>query len=205
MNVAGNLFIIIAPSGAGKTTLVNALLKKISNLVLSISHTTRPRRSREKPDTNYFFVDEDTFKSMIEEDAFLEHAKVFSHYYGTSRKWVEQELAQGVDVILEIDWQGAVQIKKLYPDCVSIFILPPSINALQERLHRRKQDTKEVIDNRLREAKIEMSHCHEFDYLVVNQRFNTALIQLRAIITAERIRTARQCKKQKELIARLLD
>lgn len=204
MSATGNLFVIVAPSGAGKTTLVNALLKKTPSLVLSISHTTRPKRSREEADVNYFFVDQAQFEKMVEGNEFLEHANVFGKLYGTSRKWVEQELARGMDVILEIDWQGASQIKQQFPHCVSVFILPPSIITLQERLNRRKQDEPEVIERRLSEARLEISHCNECDYIIVNQHFQAALIQLRAIITAERLRTKRQQIEQKELLQDLL-
>jgi len=205
MVTKGNLFVIVAPAGAGKTTLVNKLLEKTKNLVLSISHTTRPMRSREKQNVNYFFIDENEFEIMIENNDFLEYAKVFGNFYGTSKKWVEQELAQGMDVILEIDWQGAKQIKAQFPGCVAIFILPPSIDTLRERLHRRKQDDENVINRRISEAKIEISHHDECDYIIVNSHFQTALIQLRAIITAERQRVTRQINEQHDLLDSLLE
>lgn len=204
MSVTGNLFIIAAPSGAGKTTLVNALLEKTSDLVVSISHTTRPMRPKEADGKNYFFVNEGEFEQMISRGEFLEHARVFGNYYGTSRKWVERELAQGLDVILEIDWQGAEQVKLHFPQAISVFILPPSIHALRERLNRRQQDDPEVIERRINEAKEEISHCTDFDYLVVNQRFQNALTQLRAIFTAARARNRRFILQHQDLLGQLL-
>lgn len=204
MSALGTLFVITAPSGAGKTTLVNALLKKVPNLVVSTSYTTREKRSRETVGHNYHFVDRDEFERMIEEGEFLEYANVFGNYYGTSRKWVEQELAQGVDVILELDWQGAQQIKEQFPRCVLIFIVPPTIDALRQRLNKRNQDHPEVIERRLGEARIEISHYAEFDYLVINKHFQMALIHLRSILTSERLRVKNQKANERNLLEALL-
>lgn len=205
MRAVGTLFIISAPSGAGKTTLVSALLEKTPDLEVSVSHTTRPRRSKEANGENYFFVDEATFEQMMEENAFLESARVFGNYYGTSREWVEQKLASGTDVILEIDWQGAELVRKSFPKSVSIFIIPPSIATLKERLNRRNQDQPEVIARRVAEAKLEISHYQTFEYLVVNRHFPTALSNLSSIIQAERLRINRQQVEQAALLRGLLD
>lgn len=201
----GTLFIIAAPSGAGKTTLVRAITRRVPNIRVSVSHTTRPQRSREEDGVNYHFVDETAFEQMIEKKAFLEHAEVFSHYYGTSRDWVEEQLAAGTDVILEIDWQGAQQVRTSTENTVSIFILPPSLEALRERLTRRNQDEPEVIARRLAEAKVEMSHCHEFDYVVVNQYFQHALRDLATIIRAVRLSYRVQARHHHRLLEGLLD
>lgn len=205
MRAVGTLFIISAPSGAGKTTLVSALLEKTPDLEVSVSHTTRPRRSKEANGENYFFVDEATFEQMMEDNAFLESARVFGNYYGTSREWVEQKLASGTDVILEIDWQGAELVRKSFPKSVSIFIIPPSIATLKERLNRRNQDQPEVIARRVAEAKLEISHYQTFEYLVVNRHFPTALSNLSSIIQAERLRINRQQVEQAALLRGLLD
>jgi guanylate kinase len=183
----GTLFIIAAPSGAGKTTLVRALTRRIPNIRVSVSHTTRPQRSREEDGVNYHFVDENTFKDMVDDECFLEHAEVFGYHYGTSADWVQEQLKAGTDVILEIDWQGAQQVRACTKNSVSIFILPPSLEALRERLMKRNQDDPEVIARRLAEAKTEMSHCHEFDYVVINQYFQHALRDLTTIIRASRL------------------
>lgn len=183
----GTLFIIAAPSGAGKTTLVRALTRKIPNIRVSVSHTTRPQRSREEDGINYHFIDEAEFQRMVDNHAFLEHAEVFGYHYGTSADWVEEQLKAGTDVILEIDWQGAQQIRSRTKNTVSIFILPPSLEALRERLTRRNQDDSEVIARRLAEAKVEMSHCPEFDYVVINQYFQHALRDLSTVIRASRL------------------
>jgi guanylate kinase len=183
----GTLFIIAAPSGAGKTTLVRAITRRIPNIRVSVSHTTRPQRSREEDGVNYHFIDEPAFSRMAENHAFLEHAEVFGYHYGTSDGWVEEQLAAGTDVILEIDWQGAQQVRSRTKNAVSIFILPPSLEALRERLTRRNQDEPDVIARRLAEAKVEMSHCHEFDYVVINQYFQHAVRDLTTIIRAVRL------------------
>ena len=182
----GTLFIISAPSGAGKTSLVAEILAQVDNIQASISHTTRACRPGEQDGINYHFVTQQQFVSMIEDNAFLEHAEVFGNFYGTSQDWVEKTLSQGSDVILEIDWQGAEQIRSKFADSRSIFILPPSKQALQERLNGRGQDNAEVIEKRIAAATEEMSHYVEADYLVINDDFSTALSQLEAIIRAQR-------------------
>lgn len=178
----GRLFVIAAPSGAGKTSLVKALLASEPQLRLSISHTTRTRRPTEAQGREYHFVSAPQFAELIARGEFLEHARVFDNLYGTSRAFVEAQLAQGHDVVLEIDWQGAQQVRRALPECVSIFILPPSRQALAERLARRATDTPEVISRRLQDAAGDMSHYAEFDYLVVNDDFAKAASELKRII-----------------------
>jgi guanylate kinase len=180
---SGTLFIISAPSGAGKTTLVQALLDSSPNLYVSISHTTRAKRPYEKDAIDYHFVDENEFQDMVEQQQFLEHAQVFDNSYGTSRKIVEQQLSAGKDIILEIEWQGAQQIRKLVPNVVSIFILPPSYGTLETRLGDRG-DENEAIERRMRDAKNELSHYKEYDYLVVNDDIQVTLDQLTTILQA---------------------
>jgi guanylate kinase len=181
----GRLFVITAPSGAGKTSLVNALLQSEPNLRLSISHTTRPRRPTETDGREYHFVTQPQFEQLIAQRQFLEHARVFDNFYGTSRAFVEQQLREGHDVLLEIDWHGAQQVRVALPECVSIFILPPSRRALAERLAKRATDSPAVIARRLRDAAADMSHYREFDYVVVNDDFAHALADLRRIIAGE--------------------
>jgi len=178
----GRLFVIAAPSGAGKTSLVKALLASEPRLYLSVSHTTRTRRPTEEDGREYHFVAVPEFERLVSEGAFLEHARVFDNLYGTSREFVEQRLARGEDVMLEIDWQGAQQVRRAMPDCVSIFILPPSRRTLAERLARRATDTAEVIARRLADATGDMSHYREFDYVVVNDDFRRAVEELRRIV-----------------------
>lgn len=182
----GTLFIISAPSGAGKTSLVNEILGRMENIQASISHTTRDCRPGEQDGINYHFVDHDLFLNMIDENAFLEHAQVFGNYYGTSEQWVRATLAAGTDVILEIDWQGAEQVRRKFNESKSIFILPPSKKALRERLNGRGQDDADVIAKRIAAATEEMSHYVEADYLVINDDFEVASCELDAIITATR-------------------
>jgi guanylate kinase len=182
----GTLFIISAPSGAGKTSLVAEILAQINNIQASISHTTRDCRPGEQNGINYHFVDRQQFVTMIENNAFLEHAEVFGNFYGTSQEWVEATLNNGTDVILEIDWQGAEQVRSKFTDSQSIFILPPSKQALRERLNGRGQDHAEVIEQRISAATEEMSHYVEADYLVINDDFALALVQLKSIINAQR-------------------
>ena len=184
-NRKGTLFIICAPSGAGKTSLVRALVDAIPDLYVSISHTTRPPRSNEKHGVDYFFVGTDEFRSLLDRDRFLEHATVFDHFYGTSRAWVEEQLADGKDIILEIDWQGAQQARSIIKDTVSIFILPPSLAALEERLKGRGDDDRN-IRRRMQDAVSEIEHYGEFDYLVLNEFFDRTLKQLSAIVTGAR-------------------
>src|SRR5690606_14361694 len=188
MSKKGTLYTVSAPSGAGKTSLVAALVKKRPEICVSISHTTRSMRPGEVDGVNYHFVDHATFEQMLGEGAFLESAKVFSNFYGTSQAWVESTLAQGRDVILEIDWQGAAQVRRQLPETISLFILPPSREALRERLTGRGQDPQEVIDARMAEAINEMTHYVEADYLLVNDDFTQALAQFEALIDAQKLR-----------------
>jgi guanylate kinase len=178
----GRLFVIAAPSGAGKTSLVEALLKRKPELRLSISHTTRPRRPNETHGREYYFISVEEFRERVQRGEFLEHAQVFDNYYGTGREPVEAELSQGRDVVLEIDWQGARQVRQAMPECTSIFILPPSRRALEERLRKRGTDSAEVIARRLRDAAGDMSHWNEFDYVVVNDDFERAVADLGRIV-----------------------
>lgn len=191
----GSLFIIAAPSGAGKTSLVKKLLAQDSAIRLSISYTTRAPRPGEADGRDYHFVTEETFQRMQEHDDFLESALVHGNHYGTSRNWIDREMAAGVDILLEIDWQGARQVCKLYPEAVSIFILPPSLDALERRLHSRGQDDDAVIERRLSAARDEMSHLKEFNYAIINNEFDEALCDLAAIVRAERLRCNRQLRR----------
>jgi guanylate kinase len=202
--MSGILFIVSAPSGAGKTSLVAALLDTDPSLKVSVSHTTRPRRPRETDGVNYHFVDADEFQSMVDANAFLEHAEVFGNRYGTSRAAVAAALAEDRDVVLEIDWQGAGLVRQALPEAVSVFIVPPSAETLRERLQHRAQDDPAVIESRLAEARGEMRHHLEFDYLVINDDFKTALEELKAIVVAERCRQPRRSERQKALIDALL-
>ena len=201
---AGILYTISAPSGAGKTSLVRALLEREDGLALSVSHTTRPRRDGERDGVDYYFVDDDAFEGMVEEGAFLEHARVFDNRYGTSRRVVEETLAGGFDLVLEIDWQGAHQVRESVEGAISIFILPPSRAALVERLQGRGLDSDEVIERRMAAAIDEMSHYDECDYLVVNDDFEDALADLRGIVRAGRVQRPRQAARHRALIEALL-
>lgn len=201
----GTLYVISAPSGAGKTSLVAGMLERDGKLGVSVSHTTRPMRTGEQDGINYHFISRDEFEAMIARGDFLEHADVFGNYYGTSQVWVQQTLARGQDVILEIDWQGAEQIRRLMPGCVSIFIVPPSPEALRERLSGRGTDSPEVVVRRLKEASDECSHALEFDYLVVNDDFQTALDDLLSIVRCQRLRMQVQQVRHAVLLATLSD
>jgi guanylate kinase len=198
------LYTISAPSGAGKTSLVKALLDTMADLVLSVSHTTRPRRDGEVDGTDYHFVDTATFDRMVDEHAFLEHARVFDNQYGTSRAAVAETLATGRDVLLEIDWQGARQVRERVSGAVSIFILPPSRDALLRRLRDRGQDADAIIRRRMEAAIDEMSHYADADYLVINDTFGDALADLQSVIRAGRVRRARQAERHAGLIDSLL-
>jgi len=204
MSTNGSLYIIAAPSGAGKTSLVNALLHTMENVVVSISYTTRIKRPSEVDGVNYFFVDQNKFEAMVDADDFLEHASVFGQSYGTSKLWVEKQLQSGCDVILEIDWQGAHQVQELASDSVSIFIAPPSYESLLHRLQKRAQDDPSTIESRMAQAKSEMSHCEEFDYLVINNDFDTAVDDLQTIMRAHRLLRQYQQDKYAELLSKLL-
>lgn len=203
----GTLYTISAPSGAGKTSLVNALLKDNHDplLCVSVSHTTRPRRPGEIDGVNYHFVSRDTFISMQQDHAFLESAEVFGNLYGTSRDWVQSQLDQGIDVILEIDWQGAAQVRERISPNKSIFILPPSLECLRERLTSRAQDDEETINRRMREAAAEISHYDAADYLVINDHFDSALQDLKAIIRASRLERQQQYQNNMTLLQALLE
>jgi len=200
----GILFIVSAPSGAGKTSLVKALLEAMPDLGLTVSHTTRAPRPGEKDGSHYHFIDEAGFAAMIAAGAFLEHAQVFGNRYGTAEAQVRSALAEGRDLLLEIDWQGARQVRLRFPGAVSVFILPPSATALAERLRGRGQDSEEVIAGRMRQAREEMSHYDEYDYLVVNDRFEEALSELACLVRAERLRLAHGLARRGDLIAGLL-
>lgn len=200
----GVLYVVSAPSGAGKTTLVKALVESIANIKVSVSHTTRRARPGEENGVNYHFVTENEFMQMLKDNLFLEHAQVFEHYYGTSQQWLLEQLNLGVDIILEIDWQGAQLVRRLMPDMVSIFILPPSRVILEQRLRLRGKDSEAVISRRLRGAAEEISHYVDFDYLVVNDDFSEALENLKSIIYSQRLRQVVQASRCKTLLADLL-
>jgi len=206
-----NLFIIAAPSGCGKTSLVEALIKKTKNLCVSVSHTTRPPRPDEVNGINYYFISINEFEEMIKNNAFVEHATVFDNHYGSSTKLISEKLDEGVDVILEIDWQGARQVKINMPNAISIFILPPSKEALLGRLQQRAQDNDETINKRMSDAQNQMQHFNEFDYLVINDDFNSALNDLNLIIcrpdkASERfsLSLSEQSKKYIKLLKKLI-
>lgn len=203
-NPAGTLYIYAAPSGAGKSSLVSALIEEMAGIEVSVSHTTRQARPGEEDGVHYHFVSVEKFESMVEQDAFLEYARVFDNFYGTARSSIQQRLEEGVDVILEIDWQGARQVREQFPQSVSVFILPPSREALVERLKGRGQDSDEVIARRMSDARSEMSHYDEFDYLVINDDFDTARNELAAIVTCRRLRLAVQRQRYREELTRLL-
>ncbi len=201
----GTLFIISAPSGAGKTSLVKALTGCLGGLVVSVSHTTREQRPGETHGQHYHFVDQKVFDEMVDNDAFLEHARVFGNSYGTSRHYLTDVLDSGRDVLLEIDWQGARQIRGGYPDSVSIFILPPSLQVLETRLQGRGQDSSDTINRRMQDSVAELSHYPEFDYLLINDDFDRALVELKSILIAARMRTGRQKRVLKTVLQQLLE
>ncbi|MGE5713081.1 MAG: guanylate kinase [Betaproteobacteria bacterium] len=200
---AGSIFLVVAPSGAGKSTLVNALLEQDSGIALSVSHTTRPPRPGEADGREYHFVSVDEFMQRRAAGEFLESAEVHGNFYATSRTWIEQRVQAGTDVLLEIDWQGARQVKARFPQAVGIFILPPSIDALEARLQKRGQDSAPVIARRLLAAGSEIAHAPEFDYVIINVDFPAALAQLAAIVTATRLRFASQAARHHALFAQL--
>jgi len=203
-NYSGNLYIVAAPSGGGKTSLVKKLIASLEHVEVSISHTTRPMRPGEKNGTDYFFVEKDEFINMVNDNAFVEHAIVFNHFYGTSTAQIAKRLQDGIDVILDIDWQGAEQIRRAFPKAVSVFIIPPSLDELKSRLMNRRQDKDEVISERMKKAQDEMSHYPEFDYLIVNDNFEHAASELEAIVVANRLRMENQVNKQSKLLSFLL-
>lgn len=199
----GNLFIVAAPSGAGKTSLVKSLLAADSGIQLSISYTTRAPRPGEVDGQHYHFVSREIFMQMLERCDFLESAEVYGNFYGTSQPWIESSRKTGKDILLEIDWQGAAQVRKLIPDAVSIFILPPSVEALRQRLTGRGQDSEEVIQRRVAAAREDISHVSEFDYVIINDDFDTAQQDLLAVVRAQRLTIGAQLARHGELIASL--
>jgi guanylate kinase len=201
----GTLYVISAPSGAGKTSLVQAVVAALPDVVVSVSHTTRKMRDGEVDGRDYHFIGEQHFLEMIADDQFLEHASVFGNRYGTSRQHIQQQLGSGRDVILEIDWQGARQIRQLMSGCKSIYILPPSIQALRDRLKGREQDSDDVIESRMREAVNEMTHYGEFDYIVINDDFDQAGEELASIFVCNRMLLNHQQQTHADLLAGLLE
>ncbi len=200
----GTLYIVSAPSGAGKTSLIRALMRRDPRIRFSVSHTTRPMRPGEVDGRDYHFVRRERFERMVREGAFLEHAEVFGNYYGTSRSVVETLLAEGFDVMLDIDWQGARQVRERMPEARSVFVLPPSREALAVRLRGRGQDPEDVVAARMRQAESEMRHYAEYDYLIVNDRFDEAVDDLGGIVRGRRLRMEVQRVRHAALIARLL-
>lgn len=201
----GSLYIISAPSGAGKSSLVSKLLEKDHHIQVSVSTTTRPARPGETDGEDYHFVSTETFQQKVRQDDFLEYAQVFDNFYGTSKTSVNEKLADGKDVILEIDWQGAQQVREQFSEAISIFILPPSLSELNRRLNTRGTDSAEVIQNRMAQAVSEMEHYDEFDYIIINNHFDTALTELHGIFTANRLRCHCQYDKHSSMIHELLN
>ncbi len=199
----GALYIVTAPSGAGKTSLVRQLVEDDESLHISVSHTTRPKRKGERDGIDYFFVDQNEFKRKLAQDAFLEYAEVYGHFYGTSRDWVRRQREQGIDVILEIDWQGAEQVRGLDQSACSIFILPPSVKTLRRRLETRALDDAETIERRMRQARREIAQGEKSDFLVFNDEFATALADIRAIVRARRLRREDQSARHADLLRNL--
>lgn len=210
MTVPGNLFILSAPSGAGKSSLINALLKKDNQasaraMQVSISHTTRDVRPGENNGEHYHFITVAEFKKQIENNAFYEYAEVFGNYYGTSEAAIDQQLAQGIDIFLDIDWQGAQQVRMKKPSVTTIFISPPSKEELESRLRGRGQDSEEVIARRMEQAQAECSHYNEFDYIIVNDNFDQALLDLTIVVNNQRLKCRQQSIAQQELFSKLLN
>lgn len=201
--MSGNLFVVSAPSGAGKTSLVTALLNINKQIDLSASYTTRAPRPGETNGVDYHFVTREKFIQMAQHGDFLESAEVYGNLYGTSQSWISQENGKGRDILLEIDWQGAAQVRSKFPDSIGIFILPPSLDALESRLHGRKQDSAEVIAKRLQAAREDISHVAEFDYVIINDKLDEALHQLNAVVVAAGLRRNRQLTRQANLINQL--
>ena len=202
----GTLYIVSAPSGAGKSSLISAMLETSPTYAMkvSVSHTTRTIRPGEQDGVHYHFVEKQHFETLIARGEFLEYAEVFGNYYGTSRVWIEENLNKGIDVFLDIDWQGGRQIRQLMPNAKSVFILPPSKDELERRLNARGQDSEEVIAKRMAEAKSEISHYTEYDYVIVNDDFDNALIDFKAILRAERLKQDKQTDKHKSMLSALL-
>ncbi len=203
-HLAGNLFIISAPSGAGKSSLIQALLKRHNDMQVSVSHTTRAPRPGEQDGVNYHFISVAEFKALIANNAFFEWAEVFGNYYGTAKSTIRASLRQGIDVFLDIDWQGARQIKTQESSAKGIFILPPSLTELEQRLNNRGQDSSDVIAKRMAQAHSEMSHANEYEYLIINDNFDTALIEFERIVLAQRNGYASQSARHQPLLTQLL-
>ncbi|MFJ4052060.1 guanylate kinase [Pseudomonas sp. NPDC089743] len=201
---SGTLYIVSAPSGAGKTSLVNALIKEDERISVSVSHTTRGKRPGEEHGVNYHFVSHDEFKALIDKNDFLEHAEVFGNFYGTSRSTLQQVLDRGDDLILEIDWQGARQVRELMPEARSIFILPPNLEALRQRLDGRGQDSDEIIAGRMKEAVSEMQHYDEYEYVIINDDFDAALEELKAVFRSNRLLLNKQQARHGALLKQLI-
>ena len=200
-----NMIIVAAPSGGGKTSLIKKVISAVSDVEVSISHTTRSQRSGERDGKDYFFVSEETFLDMVAQNEFIEHAHVFGHYYGTSMQQVKHRLEEKVDILLDIDWQGAEQIKARFPNAISIFIVPPSLEELEKRLVQRGRDCSKTIDYRMHKAKDELRHYAHFDYIIVNEDFDTAASELRTIILSQRLRTDKQIIRHQKLLSFLLE
>jgi len=198
------LFVVAAPSGGGKSSLISALIKMDQRVRLSVSCTTRPPRPGEQEGVHYHFVNDATFRDLVARDSFLEHAQVFDHSYGTSREEVERQLAAGYDVILDIDWQGARQIRASFPSCCTIFIIPPSLDVLRQRLSSRGQDSESVIQRRMKDAASEISHWNEFDFLIINDKFDDALSDLHSVVRHGRLNRPLNIHKNREILAELL-
>ena len=203
MQAPGNLFVVAAPSGTGKSTLVKALLEVDSHLQVSVSHTTRAPRGQEQPGREYHFVDETEFNAMIERGAFVEWARVHGHLYGTSHRAIDERLRSGQDIVLEIDWQGALQIRQRFAEAVLIFILPPSWQELQQRLQRRGEDGAEVIEQRLANARSEVAQARHFDFVIINALFEMALFDLKTIVHSQRLKYAAQARHRPQVFAAL--
>lgn len=201
--MSGNLFVVSAPSGAGKTSLVQALLNINPQISLSVSYTTRDPRPGESDGRDYNFVSRETFLEMARNGDFMESAEVYGNLYGTSQTWISNETAKGNDVLLEIDWQGAAQVRRLFPDCVSIFILPPSMEALEQRLHGRGKDSLEVIAKRMAAVRGDVAHVSEFDYVIINDNLNVALRELNAVVLSANLVSAKQLSRYQTLINQL--
>ncbi|MBA6130279.1 MULTISPECIES: guanylate kinase [Pseudomonas] len=201
---SGTLYIVSAPSGAGKTSLVNALIKEDRQIRVSVSHTTRAMRPGEQHGVNYHFVVHEEFKALIAQGDFLEHAEVFGNFYGTSRSALQQTLDEGYDLILEIDWQGAQQVRRVMPDALSVFILPPSQQALRQRLDGRGQDSEEIINGRMKEAVSEMVHYDEYDYVIINDDFDEALEDLKAVFRSNRLALKKQQQRHAVLLKQMI-
>ena len=202
--MSGSLFVVSAPSGAGKTSLIKALRTELQeNVAVAVSHTTRPRRASEKDGDSYYFVDKTAFKELIDADMFIEYAQVFGHYYGTSRQTISEQIARGKDMILEIDWQGALQVRKLYPQAKLIFILPPSLTTLEQRLRNRATDDERSMQKRLAGALTEIAQYRHYDYLIINDDFHRALDQLKTILLSCRLLRDRQECRSRKLIQEL--